>query len=250
VIPPCIDVLSPKNRDLAPQASQAVLESSVVELPIDAPFVLQVSRWDPLKDHEGVLRAFVELCRAGGTDAHLVLAGPDTDGVDDDPEGAATLEHVQELWAAQSAPLRERIHLASIPMDDTEENALVVNALQRRAQVVVQKSLAEGFGLTVAEAMWKERPVVGSRVGGIQDQIVHGESGLLVDDPTDTVELARDLATLLQQPEYRDRLGVAARRRVSEHFLPLHQFEREAALLERLLASTARSSMPRSSMAG
>jgi trehalose synthase len=108
--------------------------------------------------------------------------------------------------------------------------------LQTRAVVVVQKSLAEGFGLTVAEAMWKERPVVASRVGGIQDQIVHGESGLLIDDATDTDAFARELALLLEQPELRERLGVAARRRVCDHFLPLHHFEREAALLERLLA--------------
>ena len=235
VIPPCIDVLSPKNRDLAATESQALLASSAAQLPIDEPFVLQVSRWDPLKDHEGVLRAFVELCRSDGTDSHLVLAGPETDGVDDDPEGEATLEHVQQLWAEQSPAMRERIHLASLSMDDAEENALVVNALQRRAQVVVQKSLAEGFGLTVAEAMWKERPVVASRVGGIQDQIVHGESGLLVDDPTDTGALAHDLALLLERADYREQLGAAARQRVSDHFLPVHHFEREAALLERVL---------------
>jgi trehalose synthase len=237
VMPPCIDVLSPKNRHLAPLESRALLESSVAELPTDAPFVLQVSRWDPLKDHEGVMCAFVELCRANGTDSHLVLAGPETDGVDDDPEGEATFERVQELWSAQSPAMRERIHLASLPMDDAEQNALVVNALQRHAEVVVQKSLAEGFGLTVAEAMWKERPVVASRVGGIQDQIVHGESGLLVDDPTDTDELARDLALLLERPDLRDQLGAAARRRVSDHYLALHHFERESALLERLLRS-------------
>ena len=78
-----------------------------------------------------------------------------------------------------------RVHLVSLPMDDLDENAAMVNALQRRADIVVQKSLAEGFGLTVAEAMWKRRPVIGTRVGGIQDQIVDGVSGLLVDDPRD-----------------------------------------------------------------
>src|SRR5205085_1282035 len=80
---------------------------------------------------------------------------------------------------------RRRVHLASLPMGDVEENAAIVNALQRHADVVVQKSLAEGFGLTVAEAMWKQRPVVASQIGGIQDQIVDGESGMLIADPRD-----------------------------------------------------------------
>src|SRR5205823_14981463 len=123
------------------------------------------------------------------------------------------------LWAAQSPAIRERVHLASLSMDDAEQNALVVNALQSRAEVVVQKSLAEGFGLTVAEAMWKERPVVASRVGGIQDQIVHGESGLLVDDPEDLDSFGRAVAGLLEDREGADRMGRAARRRVCDEFL-------------------------------
>jgi trehalose synthase len=266
VMPPCIDVLAAKNRALSSATSRSVLAASGIAtdangstdaiadgdpvaatvrhpaavegapMPIDTRFVLQVSRWDPLKDHEGVLRGFGEVIRADDTDAHLVLAGPDTDGIADDPEGAITFERVRALWSEQPRAVRDRVHLVSLPMDDAEENAVVVNALQREAQVVVQKSLAEGFGLTVAEAMWKERPVVASRVGGIQDQIVDGESGLLLDDPTDTDAFARTLAQLLEQPEVGERLGSAARRRVSEHFLPLHHFEREADLLERLLA--------------
>ena len=86
------------------------------------------------------------------------------------------------------------MHLASIPMDDVDENAIIVNALQRHAAVVVQKSLVEGFGLTVTEAMWKGRPVVASRVGGIQDQITDGRDGLLVDDPHDLEEFAERAA--------------------------------------------------------
>src|SRR5207249_1876295 len=183
------------------------------------PFVLQVSRWDPLKDHEGVLCAFVELCRTDGTNSHLVLAGPDSDGVDDDPEGEATLEHVRDLWAAQSPAIRERVHLASLSMDDAEQNALVVNALQSRAEVVVQKSLAEGFGLTVAEAMWKERPVVASRVGGIQDQIVHGESGYLIDDPRDLAEFGAAVTAFLNEPATAAKIGARARRRARDKFL-------------------------------
>ena len=110
------------------------------------------------------------------------------------------------------ADLRARIHLASLPMADIEENAAIVNALQRHATVVVQKSLAEGFGLTVAEAMWKGRPVVGTRVGGIQDQIVNGESGVLVSDPHDLAEYGAAVTALLTDTEACRR---ARRRRAS-----------------------------------
>ena len=110
-----------------------------------------------------------------------MLAGPDVAAVADDPEGAEVLAEVERRWRELPRAGRRRVHLALLPMDDADENAVMVNALQRRADVVVQKSLAEGFGLTVAEAMWKGRPVVASRVGGIQDQIEDGETGVLVD---------------------------------------------------------------------
>ncbi len=89
----------------------------------------------------------------------------------DDPEGAVVLAEVEAAWQELPRRVRRRVHLALLPMEDTDENAIMVNALQRRADVVTQMSLAEGFGLTVAEAMWKARPVVATRVGGIQDQI-------------------------------------------------------------------------------
>jgi trehalose synthase len=104
-------------------------------------------------------------------------------------------------------------------MDDLDDNARTVNALQRWATVVLQKSLAEGFGLTVTEPMWKARPVVASRVGGIQDQIEHDVSGLLLDDPTDGAELVRVLAGLLADPERQAALGRAAHLRVRDRFL-------------------------------
>ena len=114
-----------------------------------------------------------------GDEPHLVLVGPDVTAVADDPEGAEVLAEVEAAWRdAARAPIRRRVHLALLPMEDADENAVIVNALQRRADVVVQKSLAEGFGLTVAEAMWKGRPVVASRVGGIQDQIEDGRDRL------------------------------------------------------------------------
>ncbi|HEX2503650.1 MAG TPA: glycosyltransferase [Miltoncostaeaceae bacterium] len=108
-------------------------------------------------------------------------------------------------------------------MADLEENAAIVNALQRRAAVVVQKSLSEGFGLTVTEAMWKRRPVVAGAVGGIRDQVVDGETGVLVDDPTDLDAVGAAIARLLAQPTEARRLGEAARDRVRREFLaPRH----------------------------
>jgi trehalose synthase len=112
-------------------------------------------------------------------------------------------------------------------MDDLEENAVMVNALQRRASVVAQKSLAEGFGLTVAEAMWKGVPVVATRVGGIQDQIEDGVSGMLVDDPHDLAGFGAAVVSLLDDPARAARIGAAARERVRERFLGprhLHQY--------------------------
>src|SRR5213592_4820496 len=120
-----------------------------------------------------------------GLGAHLLLAGPAVAGVADDPEAAAVLEECIELWRALPHAARSRVHLACTPMADPDEAAAIVNALQRHAAVVVQKSVAEGFGLTVAEAMWKTRPIVASAVGGIVEQLVDGVSGVLVDDPRD-----------------------------------------------------------------
>ena len=112
-------------------------------------------------------------------------------------------------------------------MADVDENAVMVNALQRRASVVVQKSLAEGFGLTVAEAMWKQAAVVASRVGGIQDQIEDGVSGLLIDDPHDLAAVGAAVVGLLDDPARAERIGDEARERVRDHFLGarhLHQY--------------------------
>jgi trehalose synthase len=119
-------------------------------------------------------------------------------------------------------------------MDDAEENAVIINALQCRADVIVQKSIEEGFGLTVSEAMWKSRPVVASRVGGIQDQIEHERSGLLVDDPYDVAAFAAAVRSLLDDPELAKRLGNAAHDRVCQHFLGPRQLEQYADLMTEL----------------
>ena len=135
-------------------ASQAQIYEDVRLTPED-PVVLQVSRWDHLKDPEGVIRGFAEHASAHETGAHLIYAGPAVEAVSDDPEGAQVLQEAIELRESLSDEARRNVHLVCLPMDDAEENAVIVNALQRNASVVVQKSIAEGFGLTVAEAMWK-----------------------------------------------------------------------------------------------
>lgn len=257
VIAPSIDALSPKNQPMEPETVTAILQSTglladgadedddagflrrdrspgrverramMIEeapTPADAPLVAQVSRWDNLKDPLGVVIGFAQaLPHLGG--AHLIVAGPDVTAVADDPEGARVLHDVTERWRALPPLERSRIHLASLPMDDPQENAAIVNALQRRADIIVQKSRAEGFGLTVAEGMWKARAVLATRVGGIQDQIVDGVSGVLLDDPDDLEDYGRKLAILLYDGGYRARLGAAARERVRERFLESRHLE-------------------------
>jgi trehalose synthase len=197
--------------------------------------VLQVSRWDRLKDHVGVLRGFAEHVAPQG-DAHLVLAGPATEAVADDPEGAEALAEVEAAYRALPDDVRWRVHLARLPMADREENAAMVNALQRGAQIVVQKSLAEGFGLTVAEGMWKGRPMVASAVGGIQDQVVDGETGYLVADPHDLPAFGGAVRRLLADPAHAERMGRAGRQRVIDHFLETRHLRQWVDLIEALIA--------------
>jgi trehalose synthase len=252
VIPPCIDPTSAKNADLTTSEVASVLdaggiletveslEEAEVDLPFEgpvrvrrraevvetaptpqgAPIVVQISRWDRLKDHAGVLRGFAEHVPPS-LDAHLLLVGPAPRSVSDDPEGVAVYAEVLDAWKQTIQDRRERIHLVSLPVEDRTENAVLVNALQRRADVVVQKSLAEGFGLTVAEAMWKAMPIVGSRVGGIQDQILDGRSGLLV-EPTDLIGLGGAISSLIADTGFARAVGHAARTRVRRRYLPPH----------------------------
>lgn len=252
VVPPSVDAFSAKNQELDPDTVTAILGAAGLgnERPelqpvftrhdgtpgrVDrradtsdgvppfsgAPVVSQVSRWDRLKDPLGVMAAFVEHV-IPRTDAHLLLAGPAVAAVTDDPEGAEALDEVRARRDDLPAPARARVHLATLPMEDAEENAAMVNAIQRRSEVIVQKSLVEGFGLTVLEGMWKGRPVVASRVGGLQDQIVDGESGLLV-DPANREEFGAAVVRLLSDPPFAAELGSNARERVVASFLgPRH----------------------------
>jgi trehalose synthase len=170
-----------------------------------------------MKDMGGVLEGFVRYVAV--KDVRLALVGPAVNGVSDDPEGKQLWEETVAAWRALPTDVRARVDLVAVPMDDLVVNALVINALQRHASIVIQKSLAEGFGLTVAEAMWKGRPVVASAVGGIVDQIVDGETGLLVHDPRDLESFGAAIERLLHDPLEAERLGRNARSHVERHFL-------------------------------
>ena len=242
VIPPSLDPFSPKNAALGEEEIRALVQRDglVVEgapLPVDARIVLQVSRWDRLKDMAGVLDAFAGHLDQLPSDVHLVLAGPVANGVADDPEAAEVLAVCREQWRGLPTQARERSHLVCVPMDDLDDNARVVNALQRRSSVVVQKSLAEGFGLTVTEPMWKGRPVVASAVGGIRDQVEHGVSGLLLDDPRDGAALVAALSSLLADPVRCEAMGRAAHLRVRDHYLADRHLIQYAELFGQLLAA-------------
>ena len=213
--------------------AQVVREEAVPSW--ETPLVVQVSRWDRLKDPVGVMEGFVRAAKGSGADgAALVLAGPSVAEVADDPEGAEVYAEVVARWQALPTSFRRRVHLVTLPMDDLQENAAMVNALQRHASVVVQKSLREGFGLTVTEAMWKARPVIASAVGGIRGQIEHGVSGLLLRNPKDLDAYAGALTQVLSNPGLGNRLGMNARRRVIQNYLGLRLLEEYDDLIERL----------------
>jgi trehalose synthase len=201
-------------------------------LSVSTPLVVQISRWDRLKDMLGVLEAFATSA-ALLDEAHLALVGPEVEGVADDPEGTETLGECLAAWELLPPRVRSRIHIVSLDMADADENALTVNALQRFAAVIAQKSLAEGFGLTVAEGMWKAKPVVASAVGGIVDQITD-DTGVLLDDPRDLDAFSRSVGRLIDDEGLRLRMGRRARRRVRDHFIGDRHLRALAGLVERV----------------
>ena len=270
VIAPSIDVFSPKNHAMAFTSVIAVLRAAglaadrhhdypravferldgtvgrvevkarVIEegqLWLGVPLLAQVSRWDRLKDPLGVLVAFAEYVRTSD-EPHLLLAGPDVTAVADDPEGEEVFAEVEAAWSQLPRRIRRRVHLALLPMADADENAVIVNALQRRADVVAQKSLAEGFGLTVAEAMWKARPVVASAIGGIREQIEDGRTGFLV-EPGDLRAFGGRVTELLDDPHHAERMGAAAQTRVRDLFLGPRHLGQYVELLDGMLSRRA-----------
>lgn len=200
LIAPSIDPLSDKNKDLSQETIDAVLER--FKLDKNRPIVTQISRFDYLKDPLGVVKAFKQVRKS--VDCQLVLAGGEAT---DDPEGAQVLAEVREV--VENDP---DIFLLLLPPASNIE----INALQRASSVVLQKSLREGFGLTVAEALWKAKPVIASAVGGIPLQVAHKYSGLL----THSIEgTAFAIKQLLQNQPYAKKLGENGREHVRKNFL-------------------------------
>jgi trehalose synthase len=265
IIPPSIDPFSAKNQALDAATVQAIL-ATIGVLSGDAPLapgrfarrdgttgqvtraglvtgdgrpgpadpvVVQVSRWDKLKDMSGVMRGFAEHVLPGGP-GYLMLVGPMMSDVADDPEGALVLAECLAQWRALPAAARARVLLVTLPLDDIEENAAMVNAIQRHATVIVQKSLAEGFGLTVAEGMWKARPVVGSAVGGILDQIADG-TGVLLPHPADLAIFGSEVRRLLDSPDTARLMGAAGQAHIRENYIGDRHLLRWAELIDAIL---------------
>lgn len=215
---PAIDPLSDKNRELEPEFVAEVLAR--YQLDPRRPMLTQISRFDWLKDPVGVIRAYRIVKRY--FDCQLVLAGG---GAADDPEGSAVLQEV--LREAQGDP---DIHIVELPA----WAPLEVNALQRASTIVIQKSLREGFGLTVAEALWKKKPVVASAVGGIPTQIIHKHTGLLAHSIEGT---AYQIRFLLSHPEIAAKLGEHGHQHVKENFLITHNLKSYLVLFLSLIRS-------------
>ncbi len=204
IIPPSIDPISEKNRDLEPEEITEVLDR--YQIPLDKPILLQISRFDRFKDPIGVIEAYRLVKKYN--DCRLVLAGG---AATDDPEGEAVLQEVLEHCDRDPD-----IHVLLLPpFSDLE-----VNALQRAADIVFQKSLKEGFGLTVTEAMWKEKPVIGGNVGGIPLQIVHGATGFLVNSVEGAAFRTKQF---LNNPAMMKRMGEKGREHVRIRFLLTRQ---------------------------
>ncbi len=206
LIQPSIDPLSDKNRELSPEEIKSVMDR--LDIPLDKPLVTQVSRFDRLKDPKGVIEAFKKV--KPYADARLLLVGG---SADDDPEGAQVLEEIKETARGD-----EDIMIKSLPPTSNIE----INAIQRVSSVIFQKSLREGFGLTVSEALWKAKPVIAGAVGGIPLQITHKYSGILVHSVDGA---AYWLKRLLNEPAYAAKLGSNGREHVRENFLLTRQLK-------------------------
>ena len=217
LIPPSIDPLSEKNMDLPESEVLAVREKFDVDP--DRPMMLQVSRFDRFKDPVGVIRAY-RLAKTFAPSLQLVLAGG---AATDDPEGEAVLAEVRAEANGDSDA-----HILMLPPDAHR----TVNALQRAADVVVQKSVKEGFGLTVTEALWKGKAVIGGNTGGIRLQVANHHTGFLVNTPEGA---ALRIRHLLQRPEKAQEMGLKAKEFVRENFLMTRHLKEYLSLMVALL---------------
>jgi trehalose synthase len=253
-IPPGIDPLSAKNCDLLPHPLVQVLwraglihteqpmvpprfEAEVMRIGDDPgllfrPTVTQISRWDRLKGWLPLMEGFARLKQRSRDRrvelARLVLAGPDPRGVADDPEALDVLAEMTARW--RELAVRQDVALLVLPLRSRVENALMVNALQRTATLVVQNSLREGFGLTVTEAMYKSVPVMGTRACGIRHQIDDGIDGRLVGDGEDREQIAQVMGEMLTSDL--DAMGRAAERKAQQRFLVFEQIAAWLRLLD------------------
>lgn len=216
---PSIDPLSEKNRELDSDFVRQTLARFEIEP--HRPIITQISRFDRLKDPVGVVRVYQIVKRY--TDCQLVLAGG---GASDDPEGDAVLAEVREAAGAD-----RDIHILDLPAT----SALEINALQRASTIIVQKSLREGFGLTVTEGLWKKKPVVASAVGGIPSQVIHKHTGMLAHSIEGT---AYQVRFLLSNPGIAQKLGENGHEHVREHFLITSDVRRHLTLFLHFLRST------------
>jgi trehalose synthase len=216
-LPPCIDPISLKNLEMPPAFVDEICRSYGIRP--NRPLIVQVSRFDPWKDPIGVIEAY-RIVREEFPDAELVLAGS---MATDDPEGFHYWELTNDARAGDP-----QIHLLS---NIQQVGSIQINAFQRAADVVLQKSLREGFGLTVSEALWKGRPVVGGRAGGITLQIEDGVNGYLVDSRE---EAAARTIELLRNPEKADAMGAAGAEHVRRNFLSTRELEDWLRLFHRL----------------
>jgi trehalose synthase len=214
------------------------------------PVVTQVSRWDRLKGFQPLLSAFAEFrrrllhCGWSHDPQHrvrqeltrCVLAGPSPESIQDDPEASDVLAAVIEQYRRLDPLVQAAVAVVSLPMASAEENGCMVNALQRASSIVVQNSLREGFGLTIAEAMWKRVPILSNRRAcGPRQQVRDGEDGRLVADPEDVEGLARTIDEMLRDEGERNRWGRNAQRHVHGHFLVFGQLTSWMRLLDRAL---------------
>jgi trehalose synthase len=220
VIPPSIDPLSDKNVELPAQEIEDVRQR--FGLDAERPLLVQISRFDRFKDPIGVIRAY-RLVRRSLPAVQLVLAGG---GATDDPEGDIVLEEVRRAAESDSD-----VHVLLLPADANR----TVNALQRAADIVLQKSIREGFGLTVAEALWKGKPVIGGNVGGIRLQVINHHTGFLVDTAEGAALRAR---YLLHNPKEYERMGRTARALVRDNFLITRHLREYLTLMVALLHGT------------
>lgn len=218
------------------------------------PIVTQISRWDRLKGWLPLIRAFAEIKRnlfSGNRPrdpvhqrridlVRLVLAGPDPESIQDDPESREVFSELTSAYLDLEPAIQDDIAILALPMESRRENALMVNSLQRASTLVVQNSLREGFGLTVTEAMWKHIPVLSnSHACGPRQQVRDGLDGRLIADPENEDELREGIASMLADSVARDAWGRSAQRRAHEEFLVFTQIRRWFELLAWVLSPSA-----------